>query len=271
MTCAGKPDCWTCGRAWPRHERDSVQTRISAGVAGREKSVLSRMNSPRSSRTVERRRFCRRPEICLCRGHRAASTPFEALAVFAIRGVGMSQPRRCASACRDTVFRPRWCAKIGGPLMDGERFDSLAKSLMAMRTRRLTLKAAAGGALAFALGREEAAAACKATGKKCDKPQQCCSKRCKKGKCKCTRLQVACKDHDQCCNASCFPNHCSAAKKCCRVNGKSCQKNCDCCGEGRCLGGKCCLPQGATCAFGGICCTGLFCDPSAGITCQPAP
>ncbi len=70
--------------------------------------------------------------------------------------------------------------------MDSQRFDDLSRTLATARSRRGALKTLAGGALGGLLGLvgvREAAAACRAPKKPCEKGRQCCTKRCKRGKC----------------------------------------------------------------------------------------
>jgi hypothetical protein len=77
--------------------------------------------------------------------------------------------------------------------VDGTRFDVWTQMLVADSSRRLTLKAVAGGALGgllAALGREEAEAKCVKLGKTCKKNKgknkKCCGgAKCKGKKCKC--------------------------------------------------------------------------------------
>jgi hypothetical protein len=82
--------------------------------------------------------------------------------------------------------------------MDGQRFDTLAKSIGALRSRRRVVTALSGAALAGALGLggREAAAAPKPANAKCSSDTQCASgtciryDKCKKngkftGKCRC--------------------------------------------------------------------------------------
>jgi hypothetical protein len=71
--------------------------------------------------------------------------------------------------------------------MDGRRFDQLTRVLGSKETRRRALKMLGGSGLAVLLARlnvGESAAACRKRKKPCRRAAQCCSGRCKKGRCK---------------------------------------------------------------------------------------
>ena len=69
-------------------------------------------------------------------------------------------------------------------LMDSHYFDALTRSLAATRSRRGALAALAGSALAaLGLSPHAVAAACRAPKRRCEKGRQCCTGRCKRGKC----------------------------------------------------------------------------------------
>jgi hypothetical protein len=166
--------------------------------------------------------------------------------------------------------------------MDGQRFDRIGKWLATNDGRCTTRRGLVAGALAIGLGRlsaEDAAAKCKKDGQKCKKNNDCCSHKCKGGKCKCRSLQEPCTGTtgsagNTCCGSLfCSPTSCSAGnKRCCRGVGLSCGSTCDCCGTGtQCLNGTCCLKEGENCLFVGSegCCSGLFCSLAQGSTCQP--
>ena len=108
--------------------------------------------------------------------------------------------------------------------MDEQRFDTLAKSIGALRSRRRVLTALSGAALAGALGlgSREAAAAIKPAAAKCSSDDQCASGTCIKygtcknkgnftGKCRCAcSAQDECPPDQTCSNKSgpigaCFP------------------------------------------------------------------
>src|SRR4051794_32083815 len=115
--------------------------------------------------------------------------------------------------------------------MDEQRFDTLAKSIGALRSRRRVLTALSGAALAGALGLggREAVAVLKLANAKCSSDTQCASGKCIKydtckkdgnftGKCRC-----ACSDDFQCPSGqtckqpgplgACFPE-CPSAGSC---------------------------------------------------------
>jgi len=75
--------------------------------------------------------------------------------------------------------------------MDSQRFDDLTRGLTEVASRRTVLRgllgAALGGLLAQ-MGIEDAGAAfadCRALSKRCSRDNQCCTGRCKRGRCTC--------------------------------------------------------------------------------------
>ena len=158
--------------------------------------------------------------------------------------------------------------------MDADRFDTLARSLTSVGSRRRALGAALSGALG-ALGMAEVDEASAARSGKCKrKPGECercdrgkCEKkdgkkRCKAGKikvkasgtpcsngfcqngaCTCTGLQASCSSSAECCSstAACAPNFCAPGiARCCLPLGAACAHSCDCCGQVvTCQSGKC--------------------------------
>ena len=104
--------------------------------------------------------------------------------------------------------------------MDPRRFEELTRRVGEAANRRAAVKALAAAVAAPALvrlGAEEAAAGipivnCKAPGKKCDKNQKCCSQRCKKGRCTCSKKGRPCwapLEGALCCSQRCQGGKCS--------------------------------------------------------------
>jgi hypothetical protein len=166
--------------------------------------------------------------------------------------------------------------------MDGQQFDRLSKWLVACsNSRRSALRALAAGAMAAAWGSHGLAvdaAKCKKDGGKCKKNKDCCSKKCKGGKCRCRALREVCTGTvgsagNSCCGSLlCAANACGEEHRCCHGLGHTCKADCDCClKDAQCESGNCCLGEGALCLFVGDegCCSGLFCDLKSGSTCQP--
>lgn len=97
--------------------------------------------------------------------------------------------------------------------MDGQHFDDLTRSLVAVGSRRrllARLAAAPLAALATLLAADSASAACRAYGKPCEKGRQCCSKTCsRRGKCICPAgtfkcsSKVCCKKGLGCVSGAC--------------------------------------------------------------------
>ena len=131
--------------------------------------------------------------------------------------------------------------------MDSKRFDEITKELTTSTDRRTVLKRLAGGALGGLLalrGAEEAAAACKANNKECTRDGQCCSLNCRRGECRCARLQERCKSAKGCCQGGdatvCATINGLSGDRCCRELDKECNVANDCCGSLVCNDlGKC--------------------------------
>ncbi len=168
--------------------------------------------------------------------------------------------------------------------MDHQRFDELTRSLATGASRRTTLKLLAGSALGGVLGLlglEEAAAACRLAGQRCDAAHSCCKggKCAADGHCKCKQSAgfFACDGPGtRCVNINTSENHCGAC-------GNACGEN-EICLDGDCTpmcedglqngletdidcGGPLCLP----CANGQRCtenadCTSDLCEADG--TCQ---
>ncbi len=167
--------------------------------------------------------------------------------------------------------------------MDADRFDTLARSLHALTTRRTALVAGVSAALATLLGMENAAGACKAQGAKCKKAGNCCSNYCrkfskKKKKCWCKRLGETCASASTCCQIPSMvceelDPFCADGNRCCIPLGSGqCTQDCDCCGAAtRCNGtGVCesCREDGDECVDNEECCSGNICDEEEG-ECRP--
>ena len=94
--------------------------------------------------------------------------------------------------------------------MDGRRFDQWTKTLNGGATRRTALKTMAGGAIASALaalGIGGVAAQdddrCRRTGRNCRRDEQCCSNRCRQGRCICLQNGATCTTDKACCSRRC--------------------------------------------------------------------
>jgi hypothetical protein len=156
--------------------------------------------------------------------------------------------------------------------MDGSRFDDLAKSFGAQRTRRGMLGALAGAALAaVGFGKAASARTCRSVGNACSTNGDCCSANCvTEGRtrkiCRCTADRDCpggvCLAGDCCippaddvtCAGLCGPqtNNCGqpvACAPCCTPTAQSCQTNGQCC-SGVCAAGSC---AGGAVADGGAC------------------
>ena len=99
--------------------------------------------------------------------------------------------------------------------MDGRRFDEWTRAVTIAASRRAALRAAAGGAVAGALGLLRAtkvAAAnrttCRGTGEVCRRDAQCCSERCRRGRCDC-RDRGDCSVDRACCSGRCVDGRCA--------------------------------------------------------------
>ncbi len=100
--------------------------------------------------------------------------------------------------------------------MDGRRFDDWSRHLGTRATRRTMAKATVGGALASALalfgaGAADAAdnATCRGTGEVCRRRNQCCSNRCRSGRCDCRDRGAACFVDRACCSGRCRLGRCT--------------------------------------------------------------
>ena len=104
--------------------------------------------------------------------------------------------------------------------MEATRFEALSRRIGAAAGRRAALRALVAALAAPLLGRpgvEDAAAGlpivnCKPPGKKCDKNQKCCSGRCKKGRCSCSKKGRPCwapLEGALCCSQRCKGGKCS--------------------------------------------------------------
>ena len=103
--------------------------------------------------------------------------------------------------------------------MDANRFAALSRKVGAAPTRRAALGVLAAGLTGVVLvgtGVDEAQAGipivnCKVPGKQCRKNQNCCSERCRKGRCTCARKGRPCWDPLEgslCCSGRCQNGKC---------------------------------------------------------------
>lgn len=102
--------------------------------------------------------------------------------------------------------------------MDARRFEALSRRVGAAASRRAAIVAALAGVPAvLGLRPEEAEAglpivSCKPPGKKCDKNKKCCSGRCKKGHCSCSKKGRPCwqpLEGALCCSQRCSNGKCA--------------------------------------------------------------
>lgn len=104
--------------------------------------------------------------------------------------------------------------------MDSRRFEALSRRVGEAADRRAAVRALAAALAAPVLGRlgaEETAAGvpianCKVPGKKCDKNQKCCSGRCKKNRCTCSKKGRPCwtpLEGALCCSQRCNNGKCA--------------------------------------------------------------
>ncbi|MFN8594338.1 MAG: hypothetical protein U0031_23035 [Thermomicrobiales bacterium] len=150
--------------------------------------------------------------------------------------------------------------------MDNRRFDDLTRLFAEESTRRATAKGIAGGAAALTLlartrlglAQEsdevtvEGNGTCKPNDKKCSKDKDCCSKKCKKGKCKCAGSGAGCKRDQGCCSGVCRGSQCQCGDK-----GDDCRNDSDCCSR-TCRNQRCrCIKQGDRCRDSKSCCSGV--------------
>ena len=145
--------------------------------------------------------------------------------------------------------------------MDGRSFDVVAKSFVTSSPRRTAARLLAGGALSAALARlglgevaTEAAATCRAIGKKCRRNRECCSKLCKRGTCRCRREGTSCTSYETCCSGSC--DFLIDGGTCAPCRGQPCTAERPCCGGQTCTNGYCggCRDRGVSCADSSQCC-----------------
>jgi len=131
--------------------------------------------------------------------------------------------------------------------MDGNRFDTIVRTLTIVKPRRAPLRALGASGLAATLARfvgldEAAAAACKGFREDCNNDNDCCSRRCSGGECRCGRRGDDCRENRDCCGrrrCKRRPGGCGG-KGCCNELGESCNRRCDCCGrDADCIGGLC--------------------------------
>jgi hypothetical protein len=104
--------------------------------------------------------------------------------------------------------------------MDPRRFEAITRRVAEAGSRRGALKALAGALAApvlVAVRGEDAAAGipivnCKAPGKSCDKNQKCCSGRCRRGRCGCSKKGRPCwapLEGALCCSQKCQSGKCA--------------------------------------------------------------
>jgi len=106
--------------------------------------------------------------------------------------------------------------------VDQERFDRMVRNLANGSSRRAAVKGAVAGvgaALVGLLGRDAGAqtvgtfdATCRGTNDSCQKPTQCCSRRCDGGQCICRRKGSACSADRACCSGKCRQGKCTAGE-----------------------------------------------------------
>jgi hypothetical protein len=130
--------------------------------------------------------------------------------------------------------------------MDPSRFDRLARALTRPTSRRATVAALLGGALAGVTPAADAAN-CPSGKKRCH------------GKC--------IKKHRQCHQPSqppCAGETCGPLGTCCAA-GQICCGGLTCCAESQCCGGLTCCVAGQSCCMGGlpVCCDQACCGPQA--------
>lgn len=163
--------------------------------------------------------------------------------------------------------------------MDQQRFDDLSRALATGTSRRRVLRGLTGsvlGGVLGLLGLEEAAAACRLIGQRCNANKPCCRGAVctAKGVCRCakTRGFLPCNgDATTCVNTNTSEEHCGACNNPCGPN-EICQSGTCVCATGfhRC-GGNCVSNTdpdacGASCT---VCGTTQVCDAKAGSCCAP--
>ena len=91
--------------------------------------------------------------------------------------------------------------------MDGRRFDAWTRAVTTGVGRRAALRAAAGAAVAGTLGLlrvgEAEALLCRRADRSCQTDSQCCSNRCKAGRCQCLGRGAPCTLDKACCSKNC--------------------------------------------------------------------
>lgn len=105
--------------------------------------------------------------------------------------------------------------------MDHHRFDRLTRTFASESSRRTTLKAVAGGALAAVFGAKVAtsaaaqdvvADACMSLGQRCRRNAECCSRFCPRARgadrCTCRPTDMRCRNRSECCSGVCTDNRC---------------------------------------------------------------
>jgi len=177
--------------------------------------------------------------------------------------------------------------------MENRTFDELARTTAQGGTRRGLLRALSGSVLGAGLawlGIEEAAAACKPPGKKCDKNKDCCAKKCRGNKtrtCRCLKHGAVCAGlgGSECCSGVCLLEIAGESVTCCVSHNDKCNKDSDCCRSlgkqaSACQDGRCCRKLGEQCANpNGVqfseCCSGavgpVFCDRLDSLECRQLP
>lgn len=102
--------------------------------------------------------------------------------------------------------------------MDPSRFDDVARRLAAAAPRRLIVKAAVGAVLASIVGAPRSGTAapittesksCRGAGEVCRRDAQCCSDRCRRGRCDCRGKGAVCTVDRTCCSGRCGNGKCS--------------------------------------------------------------
>lgn len=169
--------------------------------------------------------------------------------------------------------------------MDGTNFDGFVRALATHGTRRAMLRRGAATALAAALAgigiqRQAVAAACKGSGKNCDRDGECCSDRCRSnGTCAAAGVGDPCNPNKP---TDCRSGECGCTKRdttgklinctcrratCTDVGDTGCSATADCC-DGFCLTSQSvcfppqqqCIPQGGSCSGAPtLCCPGFNC------------
>jgi hypothetical protein len=150
--------------------------------------------------------------------------------------------------------------------MDDCRFDNWTRSIAGESTRRSAIKKLTAGAAAlFTLARAELGIAqaadvtleanCKGNNEKCKRDKECCSKKCKRGKCKCAGQGASCKRDKGCCSGVCRNSGGGSGKCQCGDKGDFCNNNSDCCSK-VCRDNNCrCIRGGDRCSENKECCS----------------